>query len=205
MPRLFSIGCLLLLAISTVGCGMQHAVEARHKLPKEISVAIVVNDPMQRLGDRRMSNMVAEVARRDLLEKTAVKSVKPTLEVERIRTDMGDEFDTLAIDALGRRLGVDQVINVYIESVDWQKTVDIIRPKAVARVKVVDVSESARTFPEGEVDRWADPGKITVEMKHANMDRDWRATLPLIQQELARQIGRTVGRLFYKYHPKDEL
>ena len=208
LPRaaaLLPCACLLLFTALLTGCSSDQSVAPRHELPRNATFAIVVNDPLQKLGDRRMANSVAEAARHSLLNKTSIASVTPTREVEQLRGEMGEDFDTLAVDALGRRLGVDQVINVYVEEVDWQRTIDMIRPKVVARVKVIDVANASRVFPEGEFDRWNDPGKIELELPHSRMDRDWRVTLPVVQQEVARQLGVTISRLFYKYHPKDKI
>lgn len=109
----------------------------------------------------------------------------------------------LAIDAIGRSVGAEQVI--YVEMLSFRGSVDGITPRPVAScaVRVIDVENRTRLFPGSEAER---PSRI-VEVISREVSAELYRTASgrrEIERLLAAMLADRVAKLFYKHVP-DEL
>ncbi|MEM9420795.1 MAG: hypothetical protein AAGA25_17345, partial [Planctomycetota bacterium] len=105
----------------------------------------------------------------------------------------------------GRRLGAEQVIHVKINSARFHVFDTLNRPEASIEVKVIDVVESKRAWPESPAlpDPENTPPGHMIFIKDNYESRDSRYVGDSTPDDLARRLaddaGLKVARLFYKW------
>ena len=180
-------------------------VPARHELADRPTL-VFVEDPDDALGSRSLRHVVAANVGHHLVQKKVLSAepVSPR-RVSQLAEELGSEFDRLAIDEVGRRLGAEQVIHVLIESATLEyHAAMVLRPRARAQVRVIDAVAGRRVFPA--VTGFQGPGApppgepVTVQMQHRGSPEDQRRGRdPLLHRALAERLGLQVARLFFDH------
>ena len=109
----------------------------------------------------------------------------------------------LSIESLGRAVKAEQVIYVQITGFNVLETSFVPKPKAVARVKVIDVINGTRTFPNPSIS----PDGASVEAELAQVSPQAYQSPSgkrAIEQSLVLELAEHVAKLFYT-HERIEL
>ena len=205
---------LVLLLGSAAGCEVfswiaqgiaPGKVRAVYTLDAEMPTLVMVDDPDRKLGSRALAAMAATEAGYQLENEEAVQAVIPAQSLVPLMTRLGAEYAKTPIDRIGRELGADQVVHVFVERVVVTPEPTIVRPKAVVRVKVIDAAAGKRLFPSTDQITLSEGGEpvspgypLVVELFYRQR-ADRRGDEAAVRQELARRIGRDVARLFHDY------
>ena len=204
-----------LLLLATPGCaaggflahlfGGGSAIKAEYTLENR-STAILVDDPERMLGAPALPGVVANNVRHALEKNAALEtaSIVSQDEVNRLASRLGDEFAVTPIDEIGRHLGADQVIHVEVQTASvYAFSGQVTRPRCSVRVKVIDVVNRKRLFPDttAYVDStFTPPGHLVqVEMEYKALDDGGSGQLTMLAQQLAQRTGRRVAELFYDH------
>jgi len=150
---------LVAFALSITGCEMfsfiSQAFDTETKAIYEIEnreTAVLVEDPINYLGDPRLKGVIASNIAFDLTEGDAVdkKKMIPAEAVAAQEKLLGKDFAKLPLDELGRKIGAKQVIHVYIEAASLNLEGGVMKPALQARVRLVDAITGKRLFPRPE-------------------------------------------------------
>lgn len=136
----------------------------------------------------------------------------PQRALYQVQIDLGDKFQEASIAEIGKLTGAKQVIHVLISEVQYQTSPGFFRPRAVSEVKVLDLELRERVFPPQQAfeagmagSQQTLPGsRVMSELRVDTYDSGTGGPDMLnLQQQLARRIGRDVGRLFYDWKPEE--
>jgi hypothetical protein len=181
-------------------------IAAEHTLATSRTV-VFVDDRQNVLPRTALRAMIGEKISQDLLQLEMIPSaVRPADAIAATR-QQEEGGKPLSIAAIGRELECQQVIYVQVtgfalagdgtEGMSGGAT-----PTAKASIKVIDVVNSARTFPLGESNVGRD-----VVAKIREVDRDEFQTVAKrrnVEDRLAVELGDQIGKLFYE-HERVEL
>lgn len=162
---------------------------------------VFVDDRANVLSRRNLRRQIADRASEDLMTQEAVtKMIAPRdgLAVAQSET----HGNPMAIDELGRAVGAEQVI--YVEMLAFSMSADGTSPVPMARcaVKVIDVTNRTKLFPEpgspNEARVMDIPGSpVSMELYKST------ATIRQIEDMLAEVVGTEIGKLFYRHVPRE--
>lgn len=161
------------------------------------------------LGHMTLRNAVAAQIERDLKDKKLIQTFIDHGEIVDLSIEMGDDFDELAVDEIGRKLGADQVIIVDIESVRFRPHPGLLEPTVNSRVRIIDVNSRQRLFPKAEAfaedpDLLRPGHPVLTQLARKQDDQVSQEQAARIRRILALAVGQDVGRLFYKWNERDE-
>ncbi|MCC7406944.1 MAG: hypothetical protein IT442_02655 [Phycisphaeraceae bacterium] len=214
---LLGVSWLLVLVGWVAGCAgtaflagtvTQEKIKARYELP-EGPTLVLVDDPGRRLGGPMSAAAVASRIGFDLTEHKAVRR-ENLIDQARLATlsvELAEAYPTTPIDQIGRSLGANTVIYVYVESASYQQEPGLVRPTASVLVKVIEARTGQRLFPtEAHVPaggaQVVDHGwPIRVNTPMMNLGRDIPSNSALAISQMADVIGREVAMLFYDHEP----
>lgn len=238
MPRRRMPWAVILLAcLALAGCeGVAfltsmgpRRVKKIHELP-DVSTAVLVDDPGDQLGDSALRGVIAANVRFYCMDSKQFKDVIDPQRVTAMVARHGREFAKMPIDAIGRDLGVEQVIHVSIESAEIATGPGMYRPLANVQVKVVESATGNRIFPGAYVQKKigldhqslatdtfspdapakaAGPGakgdprgyRLTVKLDAEPMGNARHADPYILQRRLAEEVGKQVAWLFTDHAP----
>lgn len=136
----------------------------------------------------------------------------PQRALYQVQIDLGDRYEQASIAEIGQLTGAKQVIHVLISEVQYQSSPGFFRPRAVSEVKVLDLQLRERVYPPQQAfetgiagSRQPLPGSRVMSQLRADTYDSGTGGPDLLslQQELARRIGRDVGRLFYDWKEEE--
>jgi len=159
------------------------------------STAVLVDDPSvpPRLPTPDLSTLIAARLGEALAEADAVSNV---ISAVRDLAAREENFHRWPIDRIGDAVGAEQVIYVHVDAFELTEDGVMYRPRASARVKVVDAASGERLFPaRGQGDSLA----VTTKMPYQSMEGATATTNRIIGSRLAEQLARQIARLFYKH------
>lgn len=197
-------GCAMLLAALglAAGCFYQR-IKAKYELPEKITL-VLVDDPSDALGGAHLARHVANQIGFQLVRHEAVPATVPLNRVSELQRELGDAFATTPIDEVGRTLGAQQVIHVQVLSAKTGYEPGVSRPTAQSRVKVIDVEQRRRLWPQPR------PGVHTAPRGHTvsssmfyryTGNGEVRGTQNDLKQRFATLIGNDIAKLFYDHEP----
>lgn len=199
-----SAGCE---AIAFLGAMGGEKVKAQYKLPNRPTL-VMVEDPERHLGNPTLNSVAAANAAFHLKQNQALTApLIDQAELTALEARLGQEYARTPIDQVGRLLGAEQVVHVQVDSVSMQTAPGVYRPTAIVQVKVIDVADGERLFPEAP--RFTNPNapppghRVKAQLSVRSAGTDGRGTTAVLAQSLAEEIGHTVARLFYD-HKKPE-
>lgn len=163
-----------------------------HTLDRTKKVAILIDDPAGRVPRTQLRIVMGEEAEQILLKKNLVAdAISARSTIAAAAQARGGE--PLSITAIGRMVGADQVIWVGIEGFTLSPDGETFEPTVAATVKLIDVHEDRRIWPE------SGPGYpliVRKSMRSREPPRS-RSEAEQIQIELAKFAGRGIAELFY--------
>jgi hypothetical protein len=172
---------------------------------------VMVDDTQRHLGQPVFVRVMSEQIGRLLLDEKVVTQIVPMKKLDALMAKVGDEFDRLGVDQIGQAVGAEQVVHVHINSAILYPQPSLLQPTGVAFVKVIDVVNRRRLFPDNadqEYDQTigtVSPRgfKVKVEfLPRGSADED-DATQRKIMNQLALRLGRDCARLFHDYMPRE--
>ncbi len=194
-------GCGGLGYVAALVSGPQKVPAMHHLAPDR--TLVLVDDPENKLGNPALCMSIADMIGRFLIEnQSETLEFVDTTELARLAAEMGNDYHATPVDAIAAELNAQQVIHVYIEDTAMQYGGNMYRPTAAVQVKVIDVDDGVRTFPNpGPLKESSTlPGhKLIVQMKYQHVDDQSRANRNIITGKLAETIARDVSRLFYQW------
>jgi len=195
-------GCAGLSILSMLASGTEKK-SAQFTLPDK-RTAILVDDPLNYLGDPSLKSVIASNVAFNLEENEAL-TVPPvsTRELAAVRAEMDEAYDDAPIDRIGRAVDAEQVIHVQINNITREYAPGVFRPSASYEVKVLDVVNLKRLFPEEPQMRMTEespPGlALRSSMRFSSPQGTGVAELQALDRRLAERIGRDVARLFHDW------
>jgi hypothetical protein len=195
-------GCAGVGFLTTMASGGEQ-VPAKYELARRPTL-VLVDDPQQLLGRPAMARQVAANARFHLREQSALSKalLVPGDRLMRVRRELGADYPSTPIAAVGRRTDAEQVIHVLVRSASLQYGGPVYRPRATVEVKVVEAKGGDRLFPKGqsEIEGLSPRGYPVRSVLDARHTEGGDRTNPvMMRRELARRVGRDVARLFYAH------
>ena len=214
--RLAGLAACLLCLAAVSGCvplsvpiiaSESYTVDPVFVLPPGPAVILVDTPRGMEHGDL-FARQVKARATRQLQDNLGVESpttLIPPAAVESLRSELGKDFATLAIDDLGRRVGAETVIYAKVERVAMNAQGTLYKPEAQLQVKVIDALTGERLFPapgEGPGLGGRTPSHpLSVEKFYEDFDArgDQRGTAAHVARTLGDQAGLSLARMFYAW------
>ncbi|MFI4916550.1 MAG: hypothetical protein ACIAS6_08610 [Phycisphaerales bacterium JB060] len=185
-------GCNIVAPIAVLVHGPPK-VHAEYRLDRERPVAVVIDDPdsvVPSLGYRRV--MLATV-QENLADRARIREVidgRETMAV--LQRDSAQERMSLA--EIGKAIGAEQVVWARVEGFSLAAPTGEYRPNAQLRVKVIDVGENRKAWPEDPPRGYALDVTMRVRPDYVPASGpEERAAM----EELAEYTGRAVAELFF--------
>ncbi|WP_428389841.1 hypothetical protein [Mucisphaera sp.] len=180
-------------------------IPAQHEIDRRPTV-VLVDDPNNLLGSPALATQLAGLIGFHLVEHTDLvdEDLISQRRVSELSERLGKAFAQTPMDAIGEQVGAEQLISVLIVSADQQMAPGLMRPRATARVELIDVTEGRRIFPP-EADA-SSPSLLTqgytvsVDLQVQSAQQG-RATLRLASQQLVQALAIEVAQLFYSHEP----
>lgn len=167
---------------------------------------VFVDDRANVIGRTSTRRMIGEQITRDLIAQELVNEAISSRDAIRLARQETDDAP-MPIDEIGRQLGAEQVI--YVEVLRFQSMEDAytLRPTASCRVRVIDVANRRRLFPDPDAPETmaSDVGHtVNVTMREVSEEL-YRSPSGIrqLEESLAVTLGSDVARLFYKHVPRE--
>ncbi|MCH7546721.1 MAG: hypothetical protein IID30_10010 [Planctomycetes bacterium] len=202
IPMLFAMmmlltGCNIILPFVII-LAPDPKVEAAYKLQDRPTV-VFVDDRNGVVSPTTLRRLVADRISQDLmLKKVVTRTISPR-DAEAVARQRDSHNKMLAIDAIGRAVGAEQVI--YVEIIEFKDRIDryTLRPRGVCRVRVLDVTNRVRLFPPPDAAEASQIVEVLMDEMQAELYNS-RASRSKIGEALANQLGEMTAKLFYKYN-----
>lgn len=205
--RALILGLLLLpLVVPQAGCvglafihqAFNTTTDAEYTL-EDRPTLVLVEDSSKALIDSNLPSYIAGLISGALIQNEVVKKTIPTERVTEYATKLGDVYRNTPLDQIGRDLGAAQVIYVNVTRAELNADPGIVKPVAVAEVRVVDTAKGTRLWPVAPVVNRT----IKVELKPRPLSSENdRGEILVLRREVAQRLARDVGRLFYEFTPR---
>ncbi|MEQ8770619.1 MAG: hypothetical protein RIB60_08930 [Phycisphaerales bacterium] len=167
-------------------------------LDPDASTVILVDDPANTVGTRRLRADIASATTRILLDRELVIDMIDPRPALALASHTGGE-DPMSITEIGREVDADVVIYVLLTEFQVANAEGSALPSAAAQVKIMDVREGRRVFPD-------DPRGVAVRLRpeHRAADIGADSTRELaLEREQAQRLGLAIAQLFYKHEVPD--
>ena len=172
-------------------------MEAQYELKNE-STVIFVDDRRSQISPVRLRRTIGDVASEGLLEEEVVSDVISPRDATAAARQLDRGAKPAAISTVGRMVGADQVI--YVEVIQFNLTSSdgyTPDPYASCRVRVVDLVEKKRKFPDPEESpaHFVEvrlPGERSLSMNESRVRQE-------LGERLATETGLQIARLFYDH------
>ena len=199
---LWLTGCELLSLTAATVAGSDK-VPAKHELA-DVRTAVIVDDPLNLLGDPSLKSVVATNVIFYLQEEEVLTAPPVTSqEIGLVAKHLGSRYNKMPLGEIGELVKADQIIHVQITSVTREYAPGVFRPTAEYLVKVLDVVNRKRVFPEAPAMRMnegPEPGELVVsEMRTSTTQDQGLSEIQALDRKLAARIGRDASRLFYAW------
>ncbi|MFO0829544.1 MAG: hypothetical protein U0572_15505 [Phycisphaerales bacterium] len=184
-------------------------VDGQHQL-QPVRTVVFIDDRQNVLPRTSLRASIGEKASQDLLlQKQIPSAVDPKQAIAVTRQKEGGA-KPMSIAAIGRELECQQVIYVQLDTFaitgDGEFTTGNttsgagITPTAKATVKVIDVVNNVRTFPAGDQGGF----EITAKLREVDPDKLKKVSgRRAVEDQLAIELGQTIGELFYSHEAVD--
>jgi hypothetical protein len=176
---------------------------AVHKIDDRPTL-VLVDDPQNNLGDPMWAGIVANSVAHRLKKDGAVSNVIAHEKLYPIAERLGNEFYRTPADQLGREVGAQQVIVIFVQAAEFNAQPGTYKPSMLTYVKLVDAAKGERIWPK--------VGPTTDESLaikgHAvqsslnykiSSDETTRGDAMVAMKKLCERAGRDVAWLFYNH------
>ena len=198
-----SLSACNILAPAAYILGGQDKVDAQYALPDRPTV-VFVDDPKNLLPDRSLRRIIGDKVAQDLMVRKLVTTTISSGDALAVasRESYGQK---MAIDAIGRAVGAEQVVFVDMVSFSLSPEGFTPRPSGACQVKVIDVANRERLFPTADDGlSGASSYPVQVAMREISLER-YRTTSSRrqIREELANEIADQITKVFYRHVPRE--
>ena len=175
--------------------------------PTDRPTLVLVEDAPQPVLDQPdLADLIAGRVGQILATQNVIAQTIPPGTVAELRARTPD-FDTdpkrWNIAHIGREVGAEQVIYISLQEFGLTEEGVIFRPRAVARVKLVDANSGSRLFPSSQ-DQYGSSGHpIVTQRNYGSMDGANQTTFTILARRLAEDLAQDIAKVFYA-HPKPE-
>jgi len=169
-------------------------INPTYTLPEHATTVVFVDDPSSKIAQRRLRYAMAETATSQLLEKRILTDM---LEPRGIIAAATKDSHTkrMSITELGQSVGADIVIYAVVTNFSLSPETGSYIPQASLRVKVIDVAEGKRVWPDTE---FGFPLEIQIPQL-PGLSPEGNAGQLAIEQQLAQRAGLGISQLFYRH------
>lgn len=196
-------GCDALGAVAQVVTPPEK-IEAKYPLPDKATL-IVVDDPRGLVNSPSTLRRIAS-ATRSVLEAEEVVVLGGFVgqdELAGYREELGDKYSTTSLAALALHLNAKQVIHAEVTGFQVELGGNVIRPAISLNVKVFDLDQRARAFPQSRdpetgVDLGATSYPLSSKLPASDLTGQ-SAARSIAVRNLADQTGRDIARLFFTW------
>ncbi len=169
-------------------------VEPVFTLDETKKTVIFVDDPSSRITQRRLRYTIADKATEELLGKRILTDM---IDPRGILTAANNERfgHQMSIAELGKSVGADIVIYAVVTDFSLSPETGAYVPRAIMRVKIVDVASGQRLWPADETGHIAN-----VQMpQRPGVSPSGGGERLEVEENLARRAGLGLAQLFYKH------
>lgn len=202
-----SIKSLLLLpALLLAGCNIAGAVVDKVVGPAEVPAKYLpAQEPMLVLAENYQNPSSALIESEQLVQQVAQQikehKVSPLVDSSapfNLRSSQPSEYQKMTIAQIGRTLGAKQVLYIDIaqSNVFVAEASEMLKGKALVRVRIVDVETGGTRWPEEGGDGY--PVVVETPMLREGQGVDETS----VRLQLQEAVGIKIARLFYKYKPE---
>jgi len=176
-------------------------IPAQHKLDKERTTVVFIDDPTSALPRRTLRSSIAKRAEFELIQSKSLVNMVDANSIQAAATrDTSDQGTSIV--RLGQSVKADIVIYVWVDSFGLTPDGATYQPFATARVKVIDVqAKSSRVWPES-----FEGHPVAVKpVVRANEVPKSAAAQSKAQDDLGAALGSTIARLFYDSESRESV
>lgn len=169
-------------------------VEPVYTLDETKKTVVFVDDPSSRITQRRLRYSIADKATKELLAKRILTDM---IDPRGILTAASNERfgNQMSIAELGKTVGADIVIYAVVTEFSLSPETGSYIPKALLRVKVIDVASGQRLWPSDETGHLAN---VQMPQRPGISPRGTGERIE-VEQTLADRAGLGLAQLFYKH------
>ena len=193
-------GCNIIVPVAYVLEG-PGTIPAQYVL-RETSTAVFIDDPDTVFPRTSLRSMVGVRITEDLISSGTIPSsmIVDSRDVLALARALETSESRVTIERIGREAGVEQIIYVSLDG--FAMTLDGFtpRPTAVCSVKVLDLASGTRVFPVANPTGLEVIGQIR-EVDPINFESF--AKRRRVEDNLAMELGKNVGFLFYEHDRVD--
>lgn len=190
---IFMTGCNLVAPVAFAIHGPEK-INPQYTLPESAKTVVFVDDPSSKIAQRRLRYAMAETTTQQLLGKRVLTNM---LESRGIIAAAAKEThsERMSISELGQSVGADIVIYAVVTSFSLSPETGSYIPQATLRVKVIDVAEGKRVWPQSD---FGQQMQVQIPQLPGDSPQDAANRLAM-EQELARRAGLGLSQLFYRH------
>ncbi|USN99355.1 MAG: hypothetical protein H6810_01370 [Phycisphaeraceae bacterium] len=187
-------GCNIVGPIYALAAGPGE-VKAAYKLDPDLKTVIFVDDPANKIAQRRIRSEIGVVAQDTLLKKNLVREgsmIDTRSAMAAVAREENGE--PMAVTEIGKAVGAEVMIYVLVTSFELSPDGVDFAPASEVEVKIFDVANEARLWPPA-----GQPGyrsKFSNPTSNRSMPRSRTDSLKA-QTDLAQLTGAGLAQLFY--------
>lgn len=204
LVSLFLLGGCNIIGYASQAAAPTDKIQAKYNLPDKATL-IVIDDPRNLVTSPSTLRRIASATRSvlEIEEVIVLGGFVGQDELAGYREELGDRYNRTSLAALGIHLNAKQVIHAEVTGFQMELGGNVIRPGIGLNVKVFDIDERARTFPQGkDPATGVDLGSSAYALQSQLRARDisgQSASRSIAVRELADQAGRDIARLFFDW------
>ncbi|MEQ9205827.1 MAG: hypothetical protein RLN78_00505 [Phycisphaerales bacterium] len=169
-------------------------INPSYTLPEHATTVVFVDDPSSKIAQRRLRYAMADTATSQLLEKRVLTDMLEPRGIIAAATK-DSHSKRMSITELGKSVGADIVIYAVVTNFSLSPETGSYIPQASLRVKVIDVAEGKRVWPDTE---FGFPLEVQIPQL-PGLSPDGNAGQLAIEQQLANRAGLGISQLFYRH------
>lgn len=211
-PRTHALVILLCLLPALPGCNIFAAgyltlvgegdVRKEFKLDDQRKTVVFVDDPSNRIAQRRIRAQIGTEATDRMVRKNVAPMIEANSALAAATRDRYGELQSVV--QIGEAVGAEVVVHVVVEEFSTEVGATALRPSAQMRVWLIDVATQDVLWPPSTDERppgMRPPGfplAVTQQIEGTvGVDARGRSQLATIQRDLAQRAGEGIAQLFY--------
>ncbi len=190
--------------------GGPETVKAVYELQdRKTLVFVQVDDAAEDLlGGAKLKAQIGDRTGDYLVNQEVLTEFIPQMKVHELAADLGDKFERMPVNEIGRRLGAEQVILVTVKEAALRKHPGLLEPTARTTVRVIEPWPYKRLFPVDELSpddpRIQPPGHmVRTELPRRQNDILTPEETANWMTILAEGVAQDVSRVFYDWKKDD--
>jgi len=193
-------GCNVLTAASFV-VRPEPKTQAAYEL-KDVPTVVFIDDRRNRISPTRLRRTIAEEATIVLMEEDVVSesNMIPARDAIRVSSKHDRAGNLLSVHAIGEAVGAEQIIFVSVDEFALTRDGQTPEPQSMCRVRVIDVKNETRVFPDPGGNSTYDYHQLKVDIP--NVDPHGFNTISIrndLNDRLAIETGDQIAKIFYTH------